>query len=198
MINLHSEDEFNMFCICENLKKLRKLHNLSTTDVAKLINKSRQGYINYENGTREISINSLIILSGYYNVSIDEIVGNPYTLKNGKSLSFRTYELVNGELVHKWPISINTINEDVIYVKYDDNNIDFFWRTQEYQKNQLMLFEYYNKPYVSKVYYNQDGSGFFFLNNDHIEFTKQQAQNIIFIGVHSSSLKKNFHIDNFF
>ncbi len=77
---LNTPDAFNKLFISENLKKLRVSDTLSTTAVGKIIDKTRQGYLNYENGSREIGIYDLITLSGYYNVSIDVIVGNPFTL----------------------------------------------------------------------------------------------------------------------
>ena len=59
-------------------------------------------------------------------------------------------------------ISISTINDDMIAYKKSDLEIDFFWRTQKNQKNRVMLFEYYDRVYVSKVYFNKDHGGFFF------------------------------------
>jgi transcriptional regulator with XRE-family HTH domain len=194
----NNNDNYYLLFISENLKRLRKAHGLSTTEVAKIIDKSRQGYLNYETGAREIGINALITLSGYYNVTIDEIVGNPYTLRDMKNLGFRTYEFINGSLTHTMPINISTINEDIICVKHDQYHVDFFWRTQTLQKGQVMLFEYYNKPYISKVYFNSNGSGFFFINDQHIEFSKSQAENIVFIGVLASKLNKEFDVNNFF
>jgi transcriptional regulator with XRE-family HTH domain len=57
---LHNEFDFNNLFISENLRRLRLLNNLTTTQVCKVINKTRQGYVNYENGSREISIHDLI------------------------------------------------------------------------------------------------------------------------------------------
>jgi transcriptional regulator with XRE-family HTH domain len=198
MTNQTKDDKIYLLFISENLKRLRLAHGLSTTEVANVINKTRQGYLNYETGAREIGISSLIILSGYYNVTIDEMVGNPYTLRDMKNLGFRTYEYVEGTLSPTMPTNISTINSDIICVRYDQHNVEFFWRTQAHQKGQVMLFEYYNKPYISKVYYNSNGSGFFFINDQHIEFTKAQSENIVFIGVLASKLTKKFHVENFF
>lgn len=195
---LSTDEDFNNLFICENLKRLRQAHQLTTTDVANILKKTRQGYLNYENGAREIGIHDLIKLSGYYGVSIDEIVGNPNTHRAEKQLSFRTFEMVDGELKQVMPIPISPVNDDVICVKYDDRQVDFFWRTQVHHKNKLMLFEYYNRPYVSKLFYNTDGSGCFFLHDEPFTFTKAHAENIVIIGVFSSKLTKDFTIPNFF
>jgi transcriptional regulator with XRE-family HTH domain len=198
MLKLASDDDFKLLFISENLKRLRIAHDLTPAKVAAVIRKSRQGYVNYETGVREIGIHSLITLSGFYNVSIDEIVGNPFSLRNEKKLSFRTYELIGDEFRLVMPLTISTINEDIICVKHNDVKIDFFWRTHTHQKGRLMLFEYYNRAYVSKVFFNNDGGGAFFLHDEPLYFTKAHAENIVFKGVHASSLTKEFNILNYF
>jgi transcriptional regulator with XRE-family HTH domain len=195
---LHSDEDFNNLFIAENLKRLRKASGLTTTAVADIIQKSRQGYINYETGTREIGIHDLIKLSGFYGVSIDHITGNPLSLRSEQVLSFRSYHFTDGELKQSIPQLIHTANDDVICIHYDEHRVDFFWRTQIFHKNKVMLFEYYNQPYVSKIYYNVDGGGCFFVYDQPLFFTKAHAENLVIIGVYSSSLHKEFTIPNFF
>jgi transcriptional regulator with XRE-family HTH domain len=195
---LATEEQAILLFISENLKRLRNLHGLTTTEVGKIIGLSRQGYVNFENSQREISICYLVKLAVYYAVSLDELVGNPFTHKSNNKLEFRTYKFENNELIKTEPTTICTKNEDIICVKYDDFNIDFFWRTQTYQKNVPMLFEYYDKPYISKVYFNDDGNVFFFINDEPFFFTKTQAANLVFVGVSASSLKKLYNVENFF
>lgn len=198
MVRLNTEDDFNNVFISENLKRLRLSHNLTTTHVANVIKKSRQGYLNYENGTREIGIHDLIKLSQFYGVSIDHITGNPFSSKNTNTLAFRTYEFVDNELKQVLPYSIDTKHDDVILVRHSDHKIDFFWRTQTYQKNQVLLFSYYNRTYVSKIFYNTDGTGSFFIHDELFNFTKSQSENIIISGIYAGSISQNFQIPNFF
>ncbi len=198
MQTLTSSREFSRLFISQNLKKLRLENQLSTTDVAKFLGKTRQGYINYENGSRVIGIYDLITLSGYYNVSIDVLVGNPFTLRNEKSLAYRTYEYVEGELKEIMPITISTIYDDVICVKYDDLNYQFFWKTNSHQKGRIMLFEYYNKPYVSKVFFKDQGGGHFYINEEPFYFNKARAENIVFKGVYMALINKEMSIPYFF
>lgn len=198
MVRLNTEDDFNNLFICENLKRLRLAHNLTTTHVANVIKKSRQGYLNYENGSREIGIHDLIKLSQFYGVSIDHITGNPFSSRNKNTLAFRTYEIVDNEFKQVLPFSINAENDDVILVRYNEHKIDFFWRTQTYHKNRLMLFSYYNRTYVSKIFYNTDGSGSFFIHDELFNFTKVQAENLIISGIYAGSIAQDFHIPNFF
>jgi len=193
-----SEEDLNKLFISESLKRLRLKHNLSTTNVAKIIGKSRQGYLNYEVGAREIGIRDLITLSGFYNTSIDVIVGNPFSLRNDNSLSFRSYERIEGTLKEVMPVSISTVLDDVICVTEDELSKLFFWKTTTYQKGRVMLLEYYNKPYISKIHYNHYGGGHFYINDEPFYFNKAQAENIAFKGVLMSALEKEINIVNFF
>jgi transcriptional regulator with XRE-family HTH domain len=198
MVRLNTEDDFNNLFICENLKRLRLAHNLTTTHVANVIKKSRQGYLNYENGSREIGIHDLIKLSQFYGVSIDHITGNPFSNRNKNTIAFRTYEIVDNEFKQVLPFSINAENDDVILVRYNEHKIDFFWRTQTYHKNRVMLFSYYNRTYVSKIFYNTDGSGSFFIHDELFNFTKTQSENLIITGIYAGSISQDFQIPNFF
>jgi transcriptional regulator with XRE-family HTH domain len=184
--------------VSENLKKLRKHYKLSTTKVAELIGKSRQGYVNYENGTREISLKDLVILSGFYNVSLDVIIGNPYTLVNDKILAFRSFE--NGEdgLVEVMPFTISTIYDDVICYLENDLKMRFFWKTNLNQEGHVMIFDYYDKTYISKVYFKPTGGGHFYINDKPRYFNKAHAENIVFKGVLMADLNKYMDIPHFF
>ncbi len=61
--------------ICENLKELRLENNLTQEQIAKILKVSRVVYNRYENGKREISVEFLIILADYYQVTLDYIAG---------------------------------------------------------------------------------------------------------------------------
>ncbi len=195
---LKTDIDFNNLFISENLKRLRLLNNLSTVQIGKVINKSRQGYVNYENGSREISIHDLITLSGFYNVNVDELIGNPYSNRNDKRLTFRSFEYLNNVIEPSQQMVLSTINDDVIVVKKNELEIDFYWRTQTNQHNHVMLFEYYDKTYTSKVFLNKDKGGIFFINDEPKYFTKANAENMLFKGVYMATLNKNFVIENFF
>jgi len=191
-------ENHNKLFIGVNLKNLRKQHKLSTEDVAKIIGKSRQGYAYYETGNREISIYDLITLSGYYNVTIDEIVDNPYSLKKELSLSFMTFKKDNVTYQETTPIEISTILDDVIVVKEDDLTLKYFWKTNTNQKGHDMLFEYQGKFYISKVYYDPKGNGLFYIDNEPYFFTKAKAEYILFKGVLMATMDKRMEIPYFF
>ena len=56
------------------LKIIRKKKNLNQQKVAIDLNISREALSHYENGKREPSINMLIQMSKYFNVSIDYLI----------------------------------------------------------------------------------------------------------------------------
>ena len=196
--NPSNDDSLNKFFISASLKRLRLKYNLSALEVSKVIKKSRQAYTNYENGIRDIGIYDLIKLSGFYNVSIDVIVGNPYALMNKKSIAYRYFEYEESELKEVMPLCISTVTDDVVVVKQNDLQNDFFWRTDLNQKGLVMLFDYYNKTHISKVHYNSNGGGHFYINEEPFYFNKAQAENIIYKGIYFATLDKKMNIEHFF
>ncbi len=64
----------------KRLTDLRVDSDLTQADVAKVINKSQQGYAHIENGRANISVDDLITLCKFYKVSPDYILG--FTDKN--------------------------------------------------------------------------------------------------------------------
>ncbi|CDC81820.1 conserved domain protein [Clostridium sp. CAG:964] len=72
----------------EIIKQLREDRDLTQEQIATILNCSQTAYSKYEKGLREISIQNLIKLAKFYNVSMDYITGltsNPkpnYITKN--------------------------------------------------------------------------------------------------------------------
>lgn len=56
------------------LKELRKSKSLNQSQVANAIGISQRAYSNYEIGTREPDINTIIKLADYFNVTIDYLL----------------------------------------------------------------------------------------------------------------------------
>lgn len=57
------------------IKDLREDNDLTQTQVAKILMCDQSLYSKYERGERDIPLRLLIILSDYYNVSLDYLVG---------------------------------------------------------------------------------------------------------------------------
>lgn len=73
--------------IFRRLRDLREDNDLKQEYLAKILKVSPRSYSAYETGSRLISIQSLMILADFYNVSIDYLVGKtdeqkPYSRKN--------------------------------------------------------------------------------------------------------------------
>ena len=58
------------------LREVREDKDLKQKDLAKILNVSQQQYSRYETGLNQMTYEQLIILSEYYNVSIDYILYN--------------------------------------------------------------------------------------------------------------------------
>lgn len=65
----------NNSLLSKNLKKHRKLSNLSQKDIANKIDISLRNYQYYESGNRIPPIDKLIIMADLFDVSIDYLVG---------------------------------------------------------------------------------------------------------------------------
>ena len=59
----------------KRIKDLREDHDLTQTQISKILHISQRTYSHYEQGTRSIPIELLIILAHYYNTSVDYILG---------------------------------------------------------------------------------------------------------------------------
>ena len=59
----------------ERLKELRKERNLSQQELGNLINMSKMAISHWESGHSEPSIAQLIVLSEYFDVTVDYLIG---------------------------------------------------------------------------------------------------------------------------
>ncbi len=57
------------------LRDLREDHDLTQTEVAKMLGMSQTGYSKYETGENDIPTDVLIKLAKFYNTSIDYLLG---------------------------------------------------------------------------------------------------------------------------
>ena len=63
------------------IKDLREDHDVRQSEIAAFLHVSQNTYSQYESGKRQIPIPLLIALAGYYNVSVDYILGLTDTKK---------------------------------------------------------------------------------------------------------------------
>ena len=58
----------------QNIRDLREDHDLSQSDVAKVLGTTQQVYSRYETGQNELPIRHLVTLCKFYKVSADSIL----------------------------------------------------------------------------------------------------------------------------
>lgn len=59
----------------ERLKNLREDADLTQKEISEYLHISQRTYSHYENGTRNIPIETMIRLANYYHTSVDYLVG---------------------------------------------------------------------------------------------------------------------------
>lgn len=59
----------------KKIKDLRVDSDMSQTEIANFLGISQRAYSHYEKADREISLDSLVKISDYFNVSIDYLLG---------------------------------------------------------------------------------------------------------------------------
>ena len=67
------------------LRDLREDHDLTQTQIAKMLGMSQTGYSKYETGENDVPTAILIKLARYYNTSIDFLLGETNSPKRYKS-----------------------------------------------------------------------------------------------------------------
>ncbi len=94
----------------DRLKHLREHRDINQKQVAQYINRTTQAYSHYEKGERQPDIQTLIKLADLFSVSLDYLVGRPYSsgtkerftvdeiehIKNYRALSERGRRIVDG------------------------------------------------------------------------------------------------------
>lgn len=60
--------------LARNLKYLRRANRLTQDDLGQILSISRQAYSNYENSKRTPDLDTLMRLSGFYQISLDALV----------------------------------------------------------------------------------------------------------------------------
>ena len=59
----------------ERIRGVREDHDLTQSQLGKVLNKSQQGYSHIESGRAELKIDDLISLCKYYDLSADYLLG---------------------------------------------------------------------------------------------------------------------------
>lgn len=99
------------------IKELREDNDYTQEEIAKKLNCSQTAYGKYENGKRNITVDNLIILAKFYNVSMDYITGltnikTPnWTIKNNSIKNSFNNNSGNIKITQKWGEKMLSNNE---------------------------------------------------------------------------------------
>ncbi|EGK59520.1 XRE family transcriptional regulator [Centipeda periodontii DSM 2778] len=103
------------------MKLLREQHNLSQTDLAKILNISRQSYNFYENEKRDPDTTMLIRIADFFNVSLDYLLGqtnDPSPLIKEKTPSYQ--EEVLRDIEDITPEMASEVRQFINYLKHKE------------------------------------------------------------------------------
>ena len=103
--------------IGNNLKLLRKRKKLSQEDVAKSLNLTRSSYSGYENNVAQPSLENLILLSGFFKISVDDILKKNFSEFNDaqwKEIDEGVHSDVKGQKLRILTSMVDENNEELI------------------------------------------------------------------------------------
>lgn len=127
--------------LANNLRFLRTKHKLTQDDMSSLLNISRQAYSNYETSKRTPDLDSLLHISRFYRISIDELV-----LDNLQS-TYHTSALKTGEEYIPYVVMAKEKNTgNSIYLSREELDFIIKYRALSEENKQILAGFLSNKP----------------------------------------------------
>ena len=127
--------------LANNLRFLRTKHKLTQDDLSSLLNISRQAYSNYETSKRTPDLDSLLHISRFYRISIDELV-----LDNLQS-TYHTSALKTGEKYIPYVVMAKEKNTgNSIYLSREELDFIIKYRALSEENKQILAGFLSNKP----------------------------------------------------
>ena len=127
--------------LANNLRFLRTKHKLTQDDLSSLLNISRQAYSNYETSKRTPDLDSLLHISRFYRISIDEMV-----LDNLQS-TYHTSALKTGEEYIPYVVMAKEKNTgNSIYLSREELDFIIKYRALSEENKQILAGFLSNKP----------------------------------------------------
>ena len=127
--------------LANNLRFLRTKHKLTQDDLSSLLNISRQAYSNYETSKRTPDLDSLLHISRFYRISIDELV-----LDNLQS-TYHTSALKTGEEYIPYVVMAKEKNTgNSIYLSREGLDFIIKYRALSEENKQILAGFLSNKP----------------------------------------------------
>ena len=127
--------------LANNLRFLRTKHKLTQDDLSSLLNISRQAYSNYETSKRTPDLDSLLHISRFYRISIDELV-----LDNLQS-TYHTSAMKTGEEYIPYVVMAKEKNTgNSIYLSREELDFIIKYRALSEENKQILAGFLSNKP----------------------------------------------------
>ena len=127
--------------LANNLRFLRTKHKLTQDDLSSLLNISRQAYSNYETSKRTPDLDSLLHISRFCRISIDELV-----LDNLQS-TYHTSALKTGEEYIPYVVMAKEKNTgNSIYLSREELDFIIKYRALSEENKQILAGFLSNKP----------------------------------------------------
>lgn len=127
--------------LANNLRFLRTKHKLTQDDLSSLLNISRQAYSNYETSKRTPDLDSLLHISRFYRISIDELV-----LDNLQS-TYHTSALKTGEEYIPYVVMAKEKNTgNSIYLSREELDFIIKYHALSEENKQILAGFLSNKP----------------------------------------------------
>lgn len=127
--------------LANNLRFLRKKHKLTQDDLSSLLNISRQAYSNYETSKRTPDLDSLLHISRFYRISIDELV------HDNLQSTYHTSALKTGEEYIPYVVMAKEKNTgNSIYLSREELDFIIKYRALSEENKQILAGFLSNKP----------------------------------------------------
>lgn len=134
--------------ILEELKKIRKKSNKTQEEVAEYLGITKQAYFRYEKGSRRISLDTLIKLTEYFNLSSDYFFNKVYSVTYSDPNNYITLSKYYYELKAKYDFLV----ERVLRLKEDTiNDKDFILNEIKLASDEIIYLKSEIKSSLSKI-----------------------------------------------
>ena len=134
--------------ILEELKKIRKKSNKTQEEVAEYLGITKQAYFRYEKGSRRISLDTLIKLTEYFNLSSDHFFNKFYSVTYNDPNNYITLSKYYYELKDKYDFLV----ERVLRLKEDTiNDKDFILNEIKLASDELIYLKSEIKASLIKI-----------------------------------------------
>lgn len=182
--------------IAERLLKLRKDRGVSVPEISKAIGKSVDSYYAYESGRREIPVSTLVEISAFFGVSIDDIVDNVVTYRREKAVSFDCYsEKGKGKMLISEP-------EDGIYFfRTDEWTVDYYVKCVEVRYGRKMLIQVESTTFPAIISFDEKANTYIVFNtlikSSKVFKPKAFLSKVVIIGDYAGTVTEQVKMHDF-